>query len=105
MAGNQDQAMADTKNAPFGGYSPDMDGPAHEATYRGFVRFIEIGVSFVICIVLALAVGGIRHAWLSAVFGVVLAHVTTGLGLFAPSLGWRPNAAVAILLLLMLMMY
>ena len=89
--------MADTKNAPFGGYGPDMDGPAHEATYRGFVRFIEIGVSF--------AVGGIRHAWLSAVFGVVLAHITTGLGLFAPSLGWRPNAAVAVLLLLMLMMY
>lgn len=97
--------MADTKNASFGGYSPDMDGPSHEATYRGFVRFVEIGASFVICIVLGLAVGGIRHAWLSAVFGVVLAHVTTALGLFAPALGWRANAGVAVLLLLMLIMY
>ena len=35
--------MADTKHAPHGGYSPDMDGPTHEATYHGFVRFAEIG--------------------------------------------------------------
>ena len=97
--------MADSKHAPFGGYGPEMDAPAHEATYQGFVRFIEIGVTFVICIVLALAVGGIRHAWLSAVVGVVLAHVTSALGLFAPSIAWRANVAVAVLLLLMLLIY
>ena len=57
--------MADTKHAPHGGYSPDMDGPTHEATYRGFIRFVEIGAAVVVCWVLALAVGGMRHAWLT----------------------------------------
>src|SRR3954468_24808202 len=97
--------MADTKHVPYGGYGPDMDGAAHEATYRGFVRFAEIGVTFVICIVLSLAVGGMRHAWLSAIAGVVLAHMTSALGLFAPAIAWRANAGVAVLLLLMLVVY
>ena len=57
--------MADTKNAPFGGYGPDMDGQAHEATYRGFVRFIEIGVSFVIFLLLVTA------AALAVLFAVI----------------------------------
>src|SRR3954467_319604 len=97
--------MADSNQVPYGGYSPEMDGAAHEATYRGFVRFAEIGVTFVICIVLSLAVGGMRHAWLSAVVGVVLAHLTSALGLFAPGIAWRANVGVAVLLLLLLLIY
>lgn len=97
--------MADSKHAPYGGYSPDMDGQAHERTYRGFIRFAEIGASFVVCIVLGLAVGGIKHAWLSAVLGIILAHITTAVGLFAPRIGWRANAGVVVLLLLMLILY
>ena len=50
--------MADTKHAPHGGYSPDMDSRAHEATYNGFIQFAEIATAVVICHVLALAVGG-----------------------------------------------
>jgi hypothetical protein len=69
---NLEQTMADTNHAPHQGYSPDMDGPTHEATYDGFVRFAEIGSAVVICWVLALAVGGIKHAWLSAVLAVLL---------------------------------
>jgi hypothetical protein len=65
--------MADTKHAPHGGYSPDMDSRAHEATYHGFVQFAEIATAVIICHVLALAVGGIKHAWLTAIFGVILA--------------------------------
>ena len=56
-------AMVDTKHAPDGDYSPGMDAKTHEATYRGFVTFAEIGSAVVICWVLALAVGGIKHAW------------------------------------------
>ena len=33
-----------------------MDARAHEATYGGFIRFVEIGTIVVICHVLALAV-------------------------------------------------
>jgi hypothetical protein len=98
-------AMADTKHAPHGGYSPDMDGQTHEATYRGFVRFAEIGTAVVLCWVLALAVGGIKHAWLSAIFGVILSGAAGAIGAMSPALGWRPAAAVGVILLLMLVLY
>lgn len=98
-------AMADLKHAPHGGYSPDMDGPSHEATYRGFVRFAEIGTAVVLCWVLALAVGGVKHAWLSAIVGVVLSGIAGAIGAYSPSVGVRAPAAVAGLLVLMLLFY
>lgn len=97
--------MADTKHAPHGGYSPDMDGRAHEATYNGFIHFAEISTAVVICFVLALAVGGIKHAWLTSIFGVVLSLAAGGLGAMAPSIGVRAPAAVGLLLLLALVFY
>ncbi len=97
--------MADTKHAPHGGYSPDMDGPAHEATYQGFVRFAEVGTAIVLCWVLALAVGGVKHAWLSAVFGVILSAAAGVIGAVSPAIGWRAPAAVGVLLILMLILY
>ena len=97
--------MADTKHAPHGGYSPDMDGPAHEATYQGFVRFAEVGTGIVLCWVLALAVGGVKHAWLSAVLGVILSAVAGVVGAMSPAIGWRAPAAVGVLLILMLTLY
>ncbi|MBJ6126507.1 aa3-type cytochrome c oxidase subunit IV [Microvirga splendida] len=97
--------MADTKHAPHGGYSPDMDGRAHEATYNGFIQFAEISTAVVICFMLALAVGGIKHAWLTAIFGVVLSLAAGGLGAVAPSIGVRAPAAVGVLLLLALIFY
>ncbi len=97
--------MADTKHAPHMGYSPDMDGPTHEATYTHFVHFLAVAVAFVLCCVVALAVGGVKHAWLSTIFGVILAHIAAAVGLFAPSVSWRAPAAVLALLLLMLVFY
>ena len=97
--------MADTKHAPHGGYSPDMDGRAHEATYSGFIQFAEISTAVVICFVLALAVGGIKHAWLTAIFGVVLSLAAGGVGAMAPAIGVRAPAAVGVLLLLALILY
>jgi len=97
--------MADIKHAPHGGYSPDMDGPTHETTYQGFVRFAEIGTAVVICHVLALAVGGIKHAWLTAIFGVILSLVAGAVGAVAPAIGVRAPAAVGVLLLLALALY
>ena len=97
--------MADLDHAPQQGYSPEMDGPAHEATYHGFVRFAEIGSVVVICWVLALAVGGTKHAWLSAVFGVVLSSIAGAIGAFSPAIAWRAPAAVAALLVVMLILY
>ena len=97
--------MADLDHAPQQGYSPEMDGAAHEATYHGFVRFAEIGSVVVICWVLALAVGGVKHAWISAVFGVVLSSVAGTIGAFSPAIGWRAPAAVAAILVVMLILY
>ena len=97
--------MADTKHAPHMGYSPDMDGPTHEATYASFLHFAAVGVAFVLCCVVGLAVGGLKQAWLSAIFGIILAHIATAIGLFSPSISWRAPAAVFGLLLLMLLFY
>lgn len=97
--------MAGTNSASEVGYSPEMDGPTHENTYRGFVKFVEIGSLVVICWVLALAVGGVRHAWMSAIFGVVLSGVAGAVGAFSPAIGWRAPSAVAVLLALMLLLY
>ena len=97
--------MADTKHAPHGGYSPDMDARTHEETYQGFVKFAEIATAVIICHVLALAVGGIKHAWMTAIFGVILSLAAGGLGAMAPSIGVRAPAAVAVLLLLALIFY
>jgi hypothetical protein len=82
-----------------------MDGRTHEATYNGFIKFAEIATAVVICHVLALAVGGIKHAWLTAIFGVVLSLAAGGLGAMAPSIGVRAPAAVGVLLLLALVFY
>jgi aa3 type cytochrome c oxidase subunit IV len=82
-----------------------MDGPTHETTYQGFVRFAEIGTAVVLCHVLALAVGGIKHAWLTAIFGVILSLVAGAVGAVAPAIGVRAPAAVGILLLLALALY
>lgn len=97
--------MASTKSTSGAGYGPDMDGPTHEKTYSGFVKFVEVGTAVVICWVLALAVGGIRQAWLSAIFGVVLSWVAGAVGAYAPAIGWRAPAGVAVLLALMLLLY
>ncbi|CAA2104526.1 MULTISPECIES: aa3-type cytochrome c oxidase subunit IV [Methylobacterium] len=94
--------MADAKTVTGVRYSPAMDEKTHEQTYRGFVRFVEIGTFVVICWVLALAVGGIREAWLTAIFGVLLSGVAGTVGALSPVVGWKAPAAVAVLLLLYL---
>ncbi len=97
--------MADITHATDSAYSPEMDGPSHEATYRGFVTFVEIATGVVICWVLSLAVGGVREAWVSAIVGVVLGGIAGAIGALSPSIGWRAPAVVAVLLALMLAFY
>jgi hypothetical protein len=86
-------------------YRPEMDGRAHEATYNAFTHFTAVGAVFVASIVVALAVGGVKGAWISTLVMVVLAHVAAGIGLFSTSLSWRPGAVVMGILLLMLLLY
>ncbi|MET0259108.1 MAG: aa3-type cytochrome c oxidase subunit IV [Methylobacterium sp.] len=94
--------MADTKTLSGVSYSPAMDEKTHEQTYRGFVKFVEIGSVTVLCWVLALAVGGIREAWLTAIGGVLLSWAAAALGAFVPAIGWKAPAVVLALLLLVL---
>lgn len=94
--------MADTKTVSGAAYSPAMDAKTHEQTYKGFIRFIEIATGVVICWVLALAVGGIREAWLTAIAGVVASSAAGTIGALAPAVGWKAPCAVAVLLLLYL---
>jgi hypothetical protein len=86
-------------------YHPEMDGVEHESTYDNFTHFTAVGAVFVAAIVVALAVGGVKGGWISALFMIVLAHIATGIGLFSRSLSWRPPAVILGLLLLMLLFY
>ncbi|MCE4222854.1 aa3-type cytochrome c oxidase subunit IV [Methylobacterium sp. C25] len=94
--------MADTKTLSGALYSPAMDEKTHEQTYRGFVKFVEIGSATVLCWVVALAVGGVREAWLTAIAGVLISWVAAAIGAFVPAIGWKAPAAVLALLLLAL---
>ena len=97
--------MAQTNSNSAVGYRPEMDGKSHEKTYGGFTHFTVVGAVFVLCIVVGLAVGGVKHAWLSAVFMIILAHIATAIGLFSPTISWRAPGTILGLLLLMLLLY
>jgi hypothetical protein len=91
--------MASLKTASGVQYSAAMDEKTHEQTYRGFVRFVEIGTSVVICWVLALAIGGVHEAWMTAILAVVVSGAAGAVGALAPAVGWKAPVAVALLLL------
>jgi hypothetical protein len=59
---------------------PQMDYAEHERTFNGFTTFTEIAVAHVLCIVVILAIWGVKHS----------------------SISWRPLAGVFALLLLTL---
>jgi hypothetical protein len=90
---------------PEGTYHPDMDAKTHESTYDGFIHFTMIASVVVLCHVLALAVGGIKAGWMTAIFGVVASLATGAVGALVPSIGWRAPAAVAALLVVLLILY
>jgi hypothetical protein len=94
--------MAESETVAGHTYSPAMDANTHEQTYRGFVRFVEIGTGVVICWVLALAVGGIREAWLLAILSVIVSGAAGAVGALAPAIGWRGPLVVGVLLFLYL---
>ncbi|WP_375458169.1 aa3-type cytochrome c oxidase subunit IV [uncultured Enterovirga sp.] len=97
--------MAQTTPNPASAYRPEMDGRAHEKTYDAFTHFTTVASVFVTCIVVGLAVGGVKHAWISAAFMILLAHIATAIGLFSTSISWRAPGAVLAVLLLMLLLY
>ncbi|KQS74880.1 MULTISPECIES: aa3-type cytochrome c oxidase subunit IV [Methylobacterium] len=94
--------MAESDTVAGHTYSPAMDATTHEQTYRGFVRFVEIATGVVICWVLALAIGGIREAWLLAIVGVIASGAAGAVGALAPAVGWKAPLVVGILLVLYL---
>lgn len=97
--------MAQTNENPTAAYHPDMDGKEHEKTYLGFMHFTEVAVVFVLCIVVALAVGGAKQAWFSAGVMVLFACITAGVGLVSEKISWRAPGVVLALLLVMLLLY
>ncbi len=85
------------------GWHPAMERKDHEETYKGFLLFTEVGVFACLAIVAALAVGGVKHAWLTCIFGTVLTLVATAIGIAAPRIGWRAPAVPLVLMLLALL--
>lgn len=82
---------------------PAMDYKEHERVYAGFVQFAEVGTAACLAIMAALAVGGVKHAWLLASFGTIAALVATAIGIASKSIGWKAPTAVLVFLLLALL--
>jgi hypothetical protein len=81
---------------------PEMDYAEHERTFHGFTIFTEIAIAHVLCIVVILAVWGVKHAGGWALFGFLVTLLATAIGAFSPALSWRPLAVVLVGLLLVL---
>jgi hypothetical protein len=81
---------------------PQMDYAEHERTFRGFTTFTEIAITHVLCIVVILAIWGVKHSGGWALLGFLATLVATAVGAFSPAIAWRPLAAVFVLLLLAL---
>ncbi|WP_425337505.1 aa3-type cytochrome c oxidase subunit IV [Salinarimonas rosea] len=96
--------MVHDERHPNDGYSPDMDGKTHETTYNGFIVFTTISALVVIAWVLALALGGIKDAWLTGIVGVVASMIAGGIGALFPNVGWRAPAVVVAFMLLALLL-
>ena len=60
------------------------------------------GVEAAEVVALAHPVGGVREAWLTAIFGVVLSAAAGAVGAFVPAIGWKAPAVVVVLLALVL---
>lgn len=85
--------------------APQMDYVEHERTYKGFVHFAEVGTVACLAIVAALAVGGSKHAWGTALVGTLLAIGGAAVGLAARQIAWRGPLVSLILMLLALILY
>ena len=83
---------------------PAMDYSEHERTYTGFVHFAEVATVACLAIVSALAVGGTKHAWGTALIGTILAVIGAGVGIAAPSISWRAPVVALVLMLLALLL-
>jgi Bacterial aa3 type cytochrome c oxidase subunit IV len=82
-------------------YNPKMDAKTHEQTYSGFVLFTEVASAVVLCWLLALALAGLKGAWVTAGVGILLSFAAGAFGGLAPSISWRAPAAVAALLVVL----
>ncbi len=81
-----------------------MDYVEHERTYKGFLHFAEVGTIACLAIVAALAVGGTKHAWGTAIVGTLLTLIGTGVGIASPSLSWKAPTVPFVLMLLALVL-
>ena len=82
--------------------TPQMDYAEHERTFTGFTIFTEIAIAHVLCVVVILAIWGVKHSGGWALLGFLATLLATVIGAFSPAISWRPLAAVFVLLLLTL---
>ena len=86
--------MADNHGATF---DDSADIAAHEATYAGFVQATEIGIVYVLSIVLLLVLWGLQGHGFVALIGLILATGAAAVGAVL-NLGWRAGLPVFLLL-------
>jgi hypothetical protein len=69
----------------------------HEATYAGFIQATEIGIVYVLSIVLLLVLWGLQGHGFVALIGLILATGAAAVGAVL-NLGWRAGLPVFLLL-------
>jgi len=74
-----------------------MDMPEHEATYAGFVQIVEMGVLYVLGILLILMLWTLEGHGFVALIGFILLTLAAGLGGLL-GVGWRAVAPIFLLL-------
>lgn len=79
-----------------------MDYAEHERVYKGFVLFSGVVSVAALAIIAAIAVGGLKGAWLTGIFGVILTLIAAGIGVTSGRIGWRAPAVPLVLMLLAL---
>ena len=94
--------MADHAHHAAG--NPAMDYKEHERTYTGFVHLAEVTTVASLAIVAALAVGGTKHAWGTALIGTLLAIIGASVGIASRPISWRAPLVALVLMLLALLL-
>jgi Bacterial aa3 type cytochrome c oxidase subunit IV len=61
------------------------DYAAHEGTYNSFLLLTAVGVAYLANICIALTIGGVKHAWLTAIAIMIVATILAVYGLIADS--------------------
>ena len=95
--------MAD-HGAPEYATATGNDYSEHEGTYKFFTKLTTVGTIASVCVVIALAIGGVNGYWSVFTIGILATLVATAIGLASESGKPALTGGVLVLLLIALVL-